>query len=189
MTSIENWMPIKDWPGYEVSDFGRVRSYWRRVGWRVFSILPDCEPAIIKGSFGQGYPKVRLSNPNEATHTYTYVHLLVLEAFVGTRPDGMECCHRNGDRSDASLANLRWDTPKANQADKITHGTHLSGCSHHHAKLSDVQIREIFNLAQDGLPQSKIGKRFGVDQSTICRILRGARYREQVNGIFKGAAA
>lgn len=27
----ERWLPIEGFPGYEVSDLGRVRSYWRKV--------------------------------------------------------------------------------------------------------------------------------------------------------------
>ncbi len=48
-----------------------------------------------------------------------YVHRLVLLAFVGPCPFGMEGCHGPGGQRDNSLANVRWDTPKANAADRI----------------------------------------------------------------------
>ena len=35
------------------------------------------------------------------------VHRLVLEAFVGPNPPGLECCHNNGDPSDNRVENLR----------------------------------------------------------------------------------
>lgn len=46
------------------------------------------------------------------------IHKLVLEAFVGERPSGMQACHGNGDKTDNRLVNLRWDTVKANHRDK-----------------------------------------------------------------------
>jgi hypothetical protein len=49
-----------------------------------------------------------------------YVHILVLEAFVSPRPPGMETCHRNGDRKDNRLSNLRWCTHKENTNERVT---------------------------------------------------------------------
>lgn len=54
------------------------------------------------------------------------VHRLVLEAFRGTCPQGMEGCHNDGNRANCALDNLRWDTPMNNHADKIRHGTNGS---------------------------------------------------------------
>jgi hypothetical protein len=52
------------------------------------------------------------------------VHQLVLEAFVGPRPRGMESCHNNGNQTDNRLVNLRWDTKSENNLDRVRHGTH-----------------------------------------------------------------
>lgn len=50
------------------------------------------------------------------------VHVLVLEAFVGPRPQGYEACHGLGGRLDNSLSNLRWDTSSENRLDTTRHG-------------------------------------------------------------------
>ena len=66
---------------------------------------------------------------------YRYVHRLVLEAFIGPAPNGCVSCHfpdRNPDNN--ALANLRWDTQEANEADKIVHGTSNRGRKHTRAK-------------------------------------------------------
>lgn len=64
------------------------------------------------------------------------VHRLVLEAFVGPCPEGMEGCHGDGDPTNNSLGNLRWDTATSNQLDKVRHGTHHNAakeaCIHGH---------------------------------------------------------
>src|SRR5690606_32995059 len=69
-----------------------------------------------------GYPLVDLRRDGE--RSMRTVHALVLEAFVGPRPTSTEACHANGDRTDARLANLRWDTHSANVQDTLRHGTH-----------------------------------------------------------------
>lgn len=52
------------------------------------------------------------------------VHTLVLETFVGPRPQGMEACHANDDPTDNRLVNLRWDTHRSNTRDEVANGNH-----------------------------------------------------------------
>lgn len=52
-----------------------------------------------------------------------YVHRLVLEAFVGPKPEGAVTRHLNGDPTDNRLANLAYGTPAENGADMRRHGT------------------------------------------------------------------
>jgi hypothetical protein len=120
--TTELWRPIPLWEGfYEVSDQGRVRSLDRIVktaaGPRRY-----LGKMLRPGTNRHGYPVVVLSRAGRRGKT-AKVHRLVLEAFVGPCPDGMEGCHNNGDRADARLPNLRWDTPSANQYDRRLHGT------------------------------------------------------------------
>lgn len=51
------------------------------------------------------------------------IHHLVLEAFVGPRPDGLETCHNDGVPANNWLTNLRWDTKPNNAKDRRVHGT------------------------------------------------------------------
>lgn len=75
----------------------------------------------------------------DGRRTKYLVHRLVLTAFVGPCPDGMEGCHNDGDQANNSLANLRWDTPDANGADRVNHwqrdGRHCRACSRGHLLL------------------------------------------------------
>lgn len=50
------------------------------------------------------------------------MHRLVLLAFVGPCPDGMEACHANDIPTDNRLANLRWGTHADNMRDRIENG-------------------------------------------------------------------
>lgn len=110
----EQWRPIPGFARYEVSSEGRVRStQWTKP--RLLAIHPD----------GSGYSQVVLYGPTRDRRRFTKrVHRLVLLAFVGPCPEGMEVRHLNGNRSDNQLANLAYGTPSENSYDKVRHGTH-----------------------------------------------------------------
>jgi DNA-binding transcriptional MerR regulator len=104
---LEIWKPCVGYGGYEVSNLGNVRS----------------ERQILAPAIGShGYLQVQLRRGNVRT-----VHSLVLEAFEGPRPEGMEACHGDGNKLNVTLENLRWDLPKGNAEDKRRHGTAASG--------------------------------------------------------------
>lgn len=102
----ENWKPIAGYEdAYEVSDLGRVRSLPREVmsGCGVRKTRP-----MIRRTFLGDKGEARLFLSIEGRRKVFYVSALVLEAFVGPRPEGMEARHRNGDMRDDALANLWW---------------------------------------------------------------------------------
>jgi hypothetical protein len=106
----EVWSPIAGLPDYEVSTLGRIRS-WKGP-----------QPKIIKvQKLPTGYRFYRFGIGKGAVPRY--IHRLVLEAFVGPCPDGMQCRHLDGDRANNCLSNLAWGTPEENQRDRIRHGT------------------------------------------------------------------
>jgi hypothetical protein len=59
------------------------------------------------------------------------VHSLVLEAFVGPRPDGMQCRHfPDRNPTNNRVSNLSWGTPLENANDRRVHGTIACGDRH-----------------------------------------------------------
>ncbi|MDP9143661.1 MAG: NUMOD4 motif-containing HNH endonuclease [Actinomycetota bacterium] len=117
MTEGERWAPIPGRPGYQASDLGRIRSVDRTVTHK------NGRTFRLRGRILTAAPL-----PNGYHHTFTgagrggYVHRMVLEAFVGPCPDGMEACHGPGGQPDNRLVNLRWDTKSANAQDMIRLG-------------------------------------------------------------------
>lgn len=71
------------------------------------------------------------------------VHRLVLEAFKGLCPEGMEACHSDGNSINNAVNNLRWDTRKNNNFDKRKHGTHPSGERNPRAKYTAKDVLRI----------------------------------------------
>lgn len=109
-TPEERWLPVVGWEEvYEVSDLGRVRTI--RTG--LIRKLSEHKLA--------GYHMVGLKAKGQPSKTFQ-VHRLVLDAFIGLRPDGLVSCHNNGNPADNRLVNLRYDTPHENNMDKIRHG-------------------------------------------------------------------
>lgn len=117
--TIEEWRATRV-AGYEVSNIGRVRSLDRTI---VMSNgrTRNVKGRILKpGKVKSGHVLVVLGKSASSR----FIHRLVLEAFVGVRPDGMVCCHNNGDPADNRLENLRWDTWSSNSRDAVAHGVH-----------------------------------------------------------------
>jgi hypothetical protein len=102
----------------------------------------------------------------------SYVHRLILEAFVGPRPEGMEACHNDGDKTNNHWNNLRWDTHKNNLADRKLHGTDSAGSKHGQSKLTEPEVLQIRALYKaGGIAQKELGKQFGVTPAVISRII------------------
>lgn len=125
--SDETWRPIVGYEGlYEVSDMGRVRSVDRTV-WRDGPQYSTPHQLTYRGQLISlqrqmlGYVGVVLWKGGQPRSLR--VHRLVLEAFVGAQPGGMETLHGNGVRHDNRLVNLRWGTWEENYADRVRHGT------------------------------------------------------------------
>lgn len=119
----ERWLPVPGWDGvYEVSDLGRVRSLPRRVPSRhEWHPTARAVPGrILRASPRGEYLRVTLAR--DGRRYSVNVHRLVLEAFRGPAPTGMETLHGNGDGTDNRLGNLRWGTGVENQEDRRRHG-------------------------------------------------------------------
>jgi hypothetical protein len=105
------------------------------------------------------------------------VHRLVLEAFVGPCPDGMECCHYDDDQTNNNIDNLRWDTHGANVADRIRNGKFPSGERNSQAKFTEINVRTIRAELTRGVSQRELGRRFGVSPPTIADIAHRRTWR------------
>ena len=165
----EIWRSVPGYEGYyEVSDRGNVRSLDRYVArrdgtWRFIrgqSRTPTVSP--------DGHLRVSPSKDN--VPELRAVHRLVLEAFIGPCPDGMECCHRDDNKLNNNLSNLRWDTHRANLEDYARNfgfspfltGARVSFCRHGHEYTSQ-------NTYEIKTPKGEVRRE--------CRICRAAKAR------------
>lgn len=104
------------------------------------------------------------------------VHRLVLEAFVGPCPGGMECRHLDGNPRNNNLSNLKWGTRSENQQDSVRHGTKYSyfqdgkkiniGVNNPMVKLTEDNVKQIKRM-KGTLTQRARAEMFNVSPSAI----------------------
>lgn len=170
--SVE-YRDIKGFPGYRVGNDGSVWTLWVRGHSIIGKVWKQKTASRGRGC---GYLSVLLRG--EQKEHRLYVHRLVLEAFVGPCPEGMEACH-GPDQSPLNnrLENLRWDTPANNQADRVANGTSNRGERQHLAKLTAekvVQARLLHATGEYSMPS--IARKFGVSTSTMRLAVLGKQW-------------
>jgi hypothetical protein len=133
------------------------------------------------------YPQVSIIRDDGRLRQVS-VHTLVLEAFVGPRPKGKECCHfPDRNPSNCNLGNLRWDYRNANREDARIHGTLVIGSKSHSAKLTEESVIKIRTMAATGnYLHDTIAKIYGVSRRNITRIIAGERWRHAGGPVSKG---
>ncbi|MFV1944139.1 NUMOD4 motif-containing HNH endonuclease, partial [Pseudomonas luteola] len=109
----EVWKPIPGYESYyEVSSFGRVRSFDRstiRTDGKRFNKAGR----VLKPNLEQrGYLSVRLCV--ETVHKIFKVHRLVARAFLQAPHEGQQINHINGIKTDNRPENLEWVNPSEN---------------------------------------------------------------------------
>lgn len=163
----ETWKPVVGYEDrYFVSDQGRVKSI--RSGILLRHSMVGSQ---------RGYRAVKLYRAGEGINHR--VHRLVLEAFVGPMPDGLETRHINGDSCDNRLENLKYGTRAENIKDKVAHGTDVGnrGSAHVGSRLTESDVVELRQrYASGGITQRKLAEEYGVNQSTVHRIISGQKW-------------
>ena len=148
----ERWLPIPDYPDYEISDYSRVRSH------------KGVSPRILKYAVDKnGYHCYHLINDQGPKNFKA--HFLVALAFIGPRPEGMLVRHKDGVPSNNHFNNLEYGTSLDNKADCIAHGTHGR-------KLTERKVKVIRGLRRAGFTVKRLAEIFSVNTNTIVRINR-----------------
>lgn len=176
----EIWKPVVGYEGhYEVSDAGRVRSVARIVE------QPSRRGSIRKRNLKSrmrlaikdraGYFRIGLSKGN--TPKPLWVHHLVAAAFIGPRPEGLQINHKSGNRADNRALNLEYVTGQENRIHAVNVLGVGRGEKHGMAKLTAEQVHSIHQDRRGGMAAVEIAKRYGIDPSTVRRIVTGRAWR------------
>jgi hypothetical protein len=172
MDSMEGevWKDIDGWPYHQVSNKGRVR------------VLPGGK--VRKRTVKEVEIRTLTLDPRymvicQGKYMH-YVHHLVLKAFAGPCPPGLECRHLNGDKSDNRWPeNLEWGTAEENSKDRARHGSQIFGERCSYAKLTESQVSDIRSRRWFWGIDGCLAKEFGVSRQTINDIRCGRTWRHR----------
>lgn len=134
-----------------------------------------------------GYYRVNLRDDSYPAKTCVVpVHRIILETFVGKRPDGCVCRHLNGNPLDNRLSNICWGTPKENAQDSLRHGTAVclrfgeDACA---SKLSLDDVKTIIEMYRRGHRQKDIADVFSISQHHVSDIINGKTWIAALEGV------
>ena len=134
-------------------------------------------PKKLKGKIkslsigSHGYFQVSLSRDGKPENTTA--HSLVMRAFVGECPDGMEVRHLDGCRTNCKLSNLAYGTYAENSADKNLHGTMQRGETSAVSKLTEALVRDIRRAWSFDFTNREISDYFNIHKATISNVVTG----------------
>ncbi len=170
--NIEIWKDIPGYVGkYQVSNLGRVKSLERKVR--------SINWYTKKEFFKTVHERILKPAPSNSGHLYVVlghgeagkpVHQLVMKAFVGEAPQGMEVRHLNGNPTDNRLENLQYGTRTENILDVFYQGGRWRKLS-----LDDVVYSRFASFC--GFPDQIIADELDVASSTIAKIRKGRTYQ------------
>lgn len=173
----EVWRSV---PGFEaaylINQWGVVKSTSRYVKCgKNGSALRFKVGQVIKPYLGtDGYFYVFLSCNNKTKHFA--IHRLLAILFILNPENKREVNHKNTIRTDNSLDNLEWATPKENIQHSIKIGTNtqcLPGENNPAARLTN---REVLEIRAESGSHISIAKKYNVSRRTVGFIKRRERW-------------
>jgi hypothetical protein len=173
----EQWVPIRfegidNAPVYEVSSFGRLRSF-----------QSNAEGTIIKGSVIQGYRSLNIRVKGKTLNRY--VHKLVAEYFLKqAEPHHTYVIHLDHDKLNNRAANLRWVSKEAMLEHNRTNPNVLNRQPPKRTrvyKLTESKVRMIKKLLRNDKNRLKmIARQFGITHTQLNRIRSGENWKHVV---------
>lgn len=169
----EHWLPIPGYTHYDVSDEGRVRSWYERPFRRTQPQARAGRPHLRSLQRHKEYMTVMLKQ--DGVLRLYEVHRLVALAFLGAPPEGREVAHLDGKGTNNFLSNLQYKTKADNESDKVAHGTLLRGEHHYATVLSDEDVANIRRYVAAGGFQKDAAVLYGVSKQHISDIINNKR--------------
>ena len=158
---------ITSYPGYFADTEGNIYSDRPR---NRYAQPPKNLRRLKTRKNNRGYCDVAIRTTSKNYTRRCLIHQLVLEAFVGPKPEGTECRHLDGNPLNNHVDNLEWGTHNQNMQDIRRH--HKRDNAHKYlSKLTEVHARQIAALCKFRVfTQREIAFLYQVSRSTVAAI-------------------
>lgn len=179
---ITMWKSIPNFPDYEVSSDGLVRSWRPRNGRGSSENVKEPVLLTVSKFVDSEYLRVSLRCPIRKKHITRRVHQLVLEAFVGPIPKDHVVMHLNDDPTDNHLSNLKYGTPQQNLDDMVNKGRSVKGENHPRSLCSDELRKTIITLTSQRTYRGskiEIANELNIPINTVRRVVENYNLKEK----------
>lgn len=181
----EKWAPIlfegiENPPRYEVSNYGRLRSFQFSPATRPQPEANNSTSKLIKGSTIQGYRSLNIRSEGKMLNRY--VHKLVAELFIDRgQPDQTFVIHLDHDKLNNHYRNLSWVTKNEmiehNRQNPYLQNRTLPRQTRNY-KLTESKVKIIKKLLLNDKNRLKmIAKQFGITHTQLNRIRSGENWK------------
>lgn len=158
---MEEWRVILEYPDYEVSCFGGLRSN------------KNNKTTVLKGGIDlSGYHIATLRH--EGKQTTKTIHRMIAKAFIPNPENKRTVNHKNGIKTDNRIENLEWNTYSENISHAMNTGLNIGN------KMSVIQSDKNGNFIKEWESAKVASIALGIRRSGICWCLKG--YYKQSGG-------
>lgn len=153
LSNDEKWCQIEDFPNYQVSNKGRIKS--NNTG------------KIIHSKNCRGYDRVSIYNNGHRSDKF--IHRLVAETFIDNPLNKSEVNHIDGNKLNNMVSNLEWCTRSENLKHAFNTNLKQPSGGLSNRKLKVVETNKIYESAYECARDMKL------DQAHINHCLTGRR--------------
>lgn len=154
---MEIWKDISGFPGYQVSNLGRVKSKRQAL-----------KPIFNKTYKDVGYYRVKLSGGN-----IRYIHRLVAIAFLPNPDNKPTVNHKDSNKANNAASNLEWATVSENNQHAYDNGKRVPcGEQRSASKLTEAQANEIKIRIGNGERNGVVARAYSISPATVCDIIK-----------------
>lgn len=145
-------------------DSSVLRRFWRHVD---KSSLNECWNWTASTSGGYGRLRVLVGDKWKTANA----NRVSWEIHYSDIPDGLFVCHKCDNKLCVNPEHLFLGTPKDNTQDMLSKNRHSKGSSHPVSKLTEEDVKRIFDLRENGLTHQEIADHFSVSRTNVTYIL------------------